>query len=297
MQALAELKRRQHGVFSRDQARAIGLTDDALYRRVSSGGLVRMLPRVFRDPAAPESWLQKLTAGLLWAGDEAVASHRSAAALWEFDGCLPGPFEITSPKGLRPPNGFVVHRHDLPLSDTARVASLRVTSPTRTLIDLASCVSDEELEIALDSGIRKGLTSLPYLTRRFDGMKAKGRPGSALMASLLAARSGVEGHVDSPLETRFLRLIRQERLPLPKPGVEVGRYRLDFAYPSIRLAIELEGYAFHSGRKAWSHDLHRRNELVSLGWNVLHFTWDDVVHQPGVVVAELRKHLCPNFLQ
>jgi len=256
-----------------------------------------MLPRVFRDPATPRSWLQSLSAALLWAGEGAVASHRSAAALWALDGCPEGPVELTSPKGLRPLDGITVHRNGLAVGDTMRVSELAVTSPTRTLLDLAGCLDEERLEVALDSALRKGLTSLSYLDRKFKSWRAQGRPGCSLMASLLAVRSDVEGHLDSALETRFLRLVRRERLPMPEAGVEVGRYRMDFAYPNLGLGIELEGYAFHSGKTAWASDLRRRNELVGLGWNILHFTWDDVVHAPETVTNELRKYLCPNFLQ
>ena len=267
-----------------------------MYRRVSTGGLVRVYPRVFRDPAVPESWLQSLTAALLWVGDEGAASHRAAAALWRFDGCPEGELEFSTPKGSRPQPGLILHKRTLPPCDVTRTKGIRVTSPTRTLLDLAGVLGDEGLEIALDSALRKGLTSLTYLQKRFADTKARGRGGSALMASLLAARSSVDQPLDSQLETRFLRLVRREGLPLPDAGVKVGRFRLDFAYPKLRLGIELDGYAFHSGKRAWTHDLRRRNELVALGWTVLHFTWDDVMRAPDAVIDELRKHLCPNLL-
>ena len=240
--------------------------------------------------------MQSLTAALLWVGDEGVASHRSAAALWRFDGCPEAELEFTTPKGVRPQPGLILHKRLLPPCDVTRTKGIRVTSPTRTLLDLAGVVSDEALEIALDSALRRGLTSLTYLQKRFADTKARGRGGSTLMASLLAARSNQSQPLDSQLETRFLRLVRGEGLPLPDIGVKAGRFRLDFAYPELNLAIELEGYAFHSGKRAWAHDLRRRNELVALGWTVLHFTWDDVVRAPDAVIDELRKHLCPNFL-
>ena len=116
------------------------------------------------------------------------------------------------------------------------------------------------------------------------------------MRRLLAQRSPGEAVLDSTLETRFLRLLRGARLPLPEPGYEVGPYRLDFAYPEIRLGIELDGYAFHSSKVAWERDLRRQNELLALGWILLRFTWTDVTQRGEAVIAEIRRHVSPNLL-
>lgn len=296
LRAFAELKRRQYGVFERDQARAIGMTDDAIRHRVSTGELARMHPRVYRDTASAVTWVQSMTAALLWAGGSGAASHRSAAAIWEFDGCLQDVIEVTVPSSRKSPPGLIVHRAVLPNGDVASVAGLKTTSPTRTLLDLAAVVDEEVLEIALDSALRKGLTSIDYLARRFGEKRSRGRPGTAAIGRLLVERSRIARHLDSPLETKFLRLLRRERLPSPEAGVVVGHYRLDFAYPAIRLGIELDGYAFHSGRDTWEYDRRRNNDLVALGWTILHFTWDDVTRTPHSVISVLRSHLSPNLL-
>ncbi len=102
--------------------------------------------------------------------------------------------------------------------------------------------------------------------------------------------------MESALETKFLRLLRKAPVPLPQAGYEVGSYRLDFAYPQIRLGIELDGWAFHSGRSAWERDLKRQNDLLALGWILLRFTWTDVTQRGDHVVAEIRRHILPNLL-
>ena len=296
LRAFGELKRHQHGIFERNQARALGLTDDAIRHRVSTGELARVYPRVYRDTASAVTWVQSMTAAVLWAGGSGAASHRSAAALWALDGCLQGVIEVTVPSSRKSPPGLIVHRALLPNGDVTSVSGLRATSPTRTLLDLAAVVDEETLEIALDSALRRGLTSVDYLARRFGEKRSRGRPGTAVVGRLLAERSRTAGHLESPLETKFLRLIRRERLPLPEAGLVVGRYRLDFAYPAVRLGIELDGYAFHSGRGTWESDRRRNNDLVALGWTILHFTWDDVTRAPQSVISVLRSHLTPNLL-
>lgn len=95
---------------------------------------------------------------------------------------------------------------------------------------------------------------------------------------------------------RLLRCIRRGRLPEPARQFEVrdrGKLfaRVDLAYPDVRLAIEADGYRYHSGRVAWQRDLERRNSLTSLGWRVIHVTWNDVVSGGERVLVEIRQAL------
>jgi very-short-patch-repair endonuclease len=66
-----------------------------------------------------------------------------------------------------------------------------------------------------------------------------------------------------------------------------------FAYPQARLAIETDGYGYHSGRRRWQHDLARRNAITLLGWRVIHVTWDDLVRRPDAVIATVRAAFTP----
>lgn len=294
-QALAALKARQFGVFRRDQAIGLGLSEDFIHRALRRGRLTRELPRVYRDPAAPRSREQELMMAQLWAGDGAAISHRSAAVLLGLAGSAPRYIEVTAPIARRAPSGVHLFRGRLVGADVTSRGPLRVVSPTRTLIDLAAVVSDEALEIALDSALSGGLTSTVYLDRRLCALGSQGRKGTGRLAQLLAMREGGRG-LESPLETKFFRLIRRHRLPQPQLGYEVGPYRLDFAYPHAKLGIELEGYAYHSGRSAWLNDAPRRNYFSDHGWLVLYFTWDDVTKRPDDVITTLRHHLFPKLV-
>src|SRR5207249_2080176 len=142
---------------------------------------------------------------------------------------------------------------------------------TRTIIDLAAVISGETLEEALDVALQRRLTSLSRVRWRLADLGRHGRPGIAMLRRLIAARSGVEAVPESVIETRFSRLLRRAGLPAPVRQYHVrdrGRLvaRVDFAYPDARLAIEVEGFRWHSGRARWERDLGRRNELTELGW-------------------------------
>src|SRR6266536_5422613 len=103
------------------------------------------------------------------------------------------------------------------------------------------------------------------------------RPGAHVLRELIGQRGGDWTPQASFLESSVRRLLKQAGLPDPAPQWEVrerGRLlaRVDLAYPETKVAIEADGYRFHSGRLAWHRDLARRNTLTSRGWQVLHVT-------------------------
>lgn len=99
------------------------------------------------------------------------------------------------------------------------------------------------------------------------------------------------GVPESELERRFLQLVRRARLPQPARQYRIGRWRVDFAYPEARIAVELDGYRSHSSLERFRSDRRRQNAVIVRGWQVLRFTWDDVVGDPSGVAAVLRAAL------
>jgi very-short-patch-repair endonuclease len=182
--------------------------------------------------------------------------------------------------------GVVVHQvGPLATVDITILDAIRVTSCTRTLIDLAAVVPAETVEEALDDALRRRLTNLPRLGRRIEAMGRKGRPGIAVLRGFIQTRAESGTIPESVIETKLLRLLRRTSSPQPECQFEVrerGRFlaRVDFAYPDIRLAIEVDGYRWHSGRARWEHDLRRRNDLTARGWRVIHVTWSDLEARP-----------------
>jgi predicted transcriptional regulator of viral defense system len=104
------LAARQHGVITRAQLRRAGITEDAIRWRVGTGSLELVVTGVYRVGGATRSWEQRLAGACLWGGPGACASHRSAGALWGFEGFGPGPVEIPTPKQNRARLPFKVHR-------------------------------------------------------------------------------------------------------------------------------------------------------------------------------------------
>ncbi len=288
---IAHLAATQHGAFSRAQLTAIGGTRDHARHRVRAGRWERPEPHVFCLAGSRPTWRRALMVACLAWGERSAVSHRAAGALWPLAGAWPEVVEVTVPPDRRRTvGGGVAHRNRLPHVDTAVLDGIPVTTPTRTLIDLAAVAPPGAVEEALDDALRRGLTSIPRLAWRLDRLGR--RPGAGPMRTLMRARRA--GSVpQSVFETRLLRVMRRAGLPAPERQHVVMRGGrvvavLDFAYPELRLAIEADGYAWHSGRSRWEHDRARLNELTLLGWRVIHVTWSELENDPAGVIDRIR---------
>jgi very-short-patch-repair endonuclease len=267
---LTRLAMKQHGVVSREQALACGVASTTITRAQHAAALERLYPGVYRLAGAPATWRQSLLAACLAMGDRAVISHAPAGALFQLPGLPPRGVEVSVPRGRRRIRGITFHRPmSLEKVDVTAIDAIPVTTPARTLIDLATCVDRDRLEEALDDALRRRLVSLPKLRWRIKELGAR-----KLLTKLVEERA--HGVTESNLEIRVLRAIRAAGLPKPVIQHRIGRYRVDLAYPEDRVAVECDGYQFHSGRRAFDADRERRNVLTAMKWTVLHATWTDV---------------------
>jgi len=276
--ALAGLAATQYGVFSRGQARGLGVTDAAIRHGLRSGSIHPMLPRVYCIAGSPESWMQRVIAATLWGGTGSFASHMTAAALRNLLETVPAEVTMTTTRDLRSRKGLRVHRvREIRACDAEIVGGIPITETTRTLLDIAGQAPIDLVEVALDRALHRRLTTIRRLGWRLNNVGARGQPGAALLRGLLDERPLGTVAPESPLEGRFIRLLSREGLPPPQrqyvilaDGVFVAR--VDFAYPGHRLAIEVDGYAYHSGKRRWEKDLERRNAIEAEGWRVLNLT-------------------------
>ena len=297
--ALRAIADEYFGLVRRDQLEALGFSSSGLTRLVRSGLLERVRPRVYRLLGAPLSRDAKIMAALLWAGDEALASHRTGA---EING-IAEPFEdieITTTGSVRAPD-LIVHRRVFWLpGDAASVNGIPVTSVERTIVDLAGVAPRGRVERSLDSALLLPGVSIETVSRRLEATARQGRNGTTKLRGLLAERAAERNPVESPLERDFLSLVRERRMPEPvaqHPVMVDGRIvaRLDFAYPELKLGIELDGYAFHSSREAFERDRHRLTMLGNEGWRILVFTRKQVNDHPVYVEKSVLRAYAAAF--
>ncbi len=191
--------------------------------------------------------------------------------------------------------GLLVHRTDVPSEDRRVLRGIPATSVARTLIDLATCLDEDQLAIVVEDAWWRKLAAPDWVERRL-GKLARGRDGAKALRRVLAdcRRRGVP--LESALEVRLWRLLKRSRLRLPELGYpfadDFGQPgRIDFAYPGHQLAVEADGYGTHGDREAFERDRVRYARLAALGWRVLPVTWRQVDERPAKVVERIRRAL------
>jgi very-short-patch-repair endonuclease len=285
----------QFGVFSRFQALEEGATPRQIQHRLAQGRWDSPLPRVYRIVGAAAGHEQSAMAATLWAGDGAMLSHAAAGRLWGIDGIRGTKPElwVPSPRNPRTP-GIVIHRGlRLDRADRTTLGPIPITTPVRTLIDVAGRLEDERLTAAMESVFRKELGTPERLAARLRALRESGRPGAGRLEELLRARGA--GALESSLEAKVWTLLCRSTLPRPvrqhwvrTPG---GPYRLDFAWPRQRLALEADSWQHHGDRVSFGKDRARLSEMVAIRWRVLVVTWDACTTTPRRVLRWVESAL------
>jgi very-short-patch-repair endonuclease len=293
-EALLTLAKRQHGVFTRDQAFAAGATARFIDRRLASGDWVRLDNAVYALPSFPPTYRRQLKAAELGSRDAAIAG-RAAGALHALTG-----FHPVRPEILVPPNVRAVARladvHRYAGARLATVDGIRVTSVAQTLFDVAHRVDLWTYERALDDALVGRKVRMDDLLERRDFYRGSRRRGFPLLRALLDERSDAAWEpVESELEAIAARLFgrldghldlrRQVRLRWR----DAAERRFDFVDRRRRLIIEVDGRRWHTRVRDFERDLWRTNEAIARGWRVLRFTWVHLTASPDDVLATILR--------
>lgn len=192
----------------------------------------------------------------------------------------PDTVEIAFPASKRSRPGVRVRERVLAVEDRAVLNGLPVVGPARTVLDTAVALSDGSA--FLDRALQRHV-SLDQL--RAAEARMTGANGVVEARRLLAA-AGDRAH--SMAERLLLRLLKEAGIGGWVLHLRVGPYEVDVAFPETRVAIEIDGWAWHSDVERFRSDRRKGNDLVAGGWTLLRFTWHDLHHSPQRVVAEIR---------
>lgn len=289
---LPALWRRQNGVARHGQLLE-HLSRWAVPRMVTAGELVRVHPRVYRLAAYPETPRNRVRAAALWAPDGAVLHGVAAAYWWELHPDPPQEVVLAVPPALvrRAPAGVRLVRIVLGPRDTRIVDDVRVTDLALTVLDAAVALGATRdsggagrkmVDRALQKVVTLGELRAAHAGRprgraaaEVDGLlrqlgdRTASEPERRVVAALRAA--GLEGFVVN------------HRLHLFGRDVVI-----DIAFLGIKLAVEVQGWAWHREHDRFVDDARRRTVLVRAGWTILEVTWADLVERPEQVVADIR---------
>lgn len=281
-------------MFTLAELRGHGLSKQGVLRRQRRSNLVRVYPGVYALGwlvAVPEAgWLAAVKA----CGRGAVLSHRSAAALWSFWEAGEHFPEVTIPgPGARQVSGIVIRRSRfLGPQEVTRERGVPVTTPARTLIDLASVLDDRRLRQAVRRAQGRRRLNLPQLLAAIDRLGP--RRGSAGLRRIVA---GGPSPTRTVLEDTVLDLLLAggfEHPDVNKPLLLSGRRIVpDFRWPRQRLVIEADGTAWHDQKIAREDDAERQALLEAHGERVIRVTWAQAVRHPNATLARVHASGAP----
>jgi len=281
---------RQQGVVSRGQLLALGLSAAAIGRRVAAGHLRPVCAGVYQVGPIPAPNAKEMAA-VLAAGPGAVLSHGSALRMWGVGKADIGrPIHVSVPdRWIRRRPGIVFHRSGLlDPSERAIQAGIPVTAPLRTLVDLAGTLGSHELGRAVAAVERGGLLK-PADREKLDA-HYRGRRGVVLLRTLLEAGSA-HHFTRSEAERRFMELLRSAGLPPAHTNVAQGPFELDFFWPQLNVAVEVDGFAFHGSRAKFENDRRKDAWLLARGIQMVRVTWRQITREPIVVAVQVGQAL------
>lgn len=288
---MAATAARQRGAISHRQLIALGLSRRMIERLVGSGHLHRIHTGVYlvghtaRAPQAAEM------AALLAVGHGAVLSHGTAAVLFGILEQPPPMIELTlagrTPTGR---SGLHVHRTAvLHPSDVVRRGPLRLISPGRTLLDLATRMDGRSLRWAIEEARVRRLVSHDKL--RDVLARHPGRRGAARLRTAVEELTGEATLTRTEIERLLHDIVRDADLPRPRANVKIHGWSADLYWPEQRLVAEADGYAYHSGREAFERDRRKDAALQAAGLRVARLSWRQITREPIAVAALLGRLL------
>jgi very-short-patch-repair endonuclease len=283
---IAELAARQHGNVTLAQLRGIGLSVSEIRDRNQRGWLIRRHREVYAVGHVPPTRESRWLAAVLALGDGAVLGYVAGGAHWRMlQGAAITEVIVPTTAGRPRRDGIVVHRQRLPASHVTVHQGIPVTTPVRTLLDLASVLSLGALARAFEQA--QVLLRLPPAPLAAEVISRPRHRGNAKLRRILSGAVD-PADVRSVLELRFLRLCACYGIPRPQVNVPIGDWTPDFLWPDVGLVVETDGVEFHRTPAARRRDALKDHVLRGVGLIVMRLTWADVTERPAETAARIR---------
>jgi very-short-patch-repair endonuclease len=282
----------QRGLVSRRQLASAGIAASTITRLAASGWLRRRHSGVFAVGPALHIPLADETAALLAVRAGAALSHHTAAILWRLRATASGDglIHVTVPgASVEDPDGVRAHRSTVLRPWDIRIHhGLPVIAPPRVLLDLVPTIGVRETERALDRMLIERLGSLGQIRELL--ARAGRHHGRSALQDILDGYTTTT-FTRSEAEERFLALIRRAGLPHPLVNTRHLGYEIDFFWPDSQVAVEIDGFAFHSTRDRFEDDRERDRRLRAAGITVIRITWRQLEREPEAVLVDVAQAL------
>jgi hypothetical protein len=289
------IAQKQHGLLTRAQALARGLSDGDIRGRLNTAIWLRVYAGVYRVAGSRVTHEQAVLAASLAAGGRALASHGTAAELHGLPGG-DGQIHITVVgRRILVPAVKVHVVTGLQGPDCAVKNGIPVTTVARTIIDLAQILSVVRLEEVLDHALAARLVSLNVLQQRLEKTGTRGRRGAGVLAVLVGVRLDGSPRPRQRGERLFAQIVAEYGLPTPEREVEFllsdGRtVFVDWVFSRV-VGVEIDSYTHHSSLTDWSADHSRNNLLRAKGLTLLNITYPMLKYDRAGVAATVDEAL------
>lgn len=282
---------RHHGLITLG---ASGLSNAAWHRALRSGTLIELHRHVARLPGTTHDHMQRIHAAVLAAGAGAMASHLSAAALWNLIDTADDLVHVVITDRNRRPmlDGVIVHRpSDHRRLQPQRRDNIRCTDPLRTLCDLGA-ERPSLVGPAVGAALAARLVDLDALTAAVATLGRRGRPGTPALRTAIDDWAIDHRPADSTLELVFADLVRRYRLPPVSFHERICGWEIDFRFIGTPLLVECDGWGTHGlDRDQFERDRRKDSDLSSAGWQVLRFSYRAIVNEPSDTGRRIRRAL------
>ncbi len=288
---------RQHGLISRAQLRAIGLSDAAIASRVASGGLQGLVRGVFAVGHRATGRHAVMLAAAMACGEGTVVSHGSAAELLGLRDRRSVSIDVIAPgRAGRRIEG--VKRHDgypVPPDEVGVCDGIPCTSPSRTLVDLAGQLSERSLRRLVEQAAVLRLLDIPGIDRSLARRRRRGAP---MLRRVIAPWRG-EGErprrLRSRTEAQLFAAVAEAGFPRPRCNVKLEidtrQLEVDLLWEEQRLVVETDGEETHGTPAAFQHDRWRDQLLTAAGYRTVRITWHQLQHERAAVLERLGRML------
>ncbi len=296
--AIARLAERQHGVVSRGQLNALGLSEREIDLRITSGELYPVFRGTFAVGHLAIGRRGRLLAAVLACGDGALLSHGSAAELQELWDKQSIQVDVIPPRRagrkiadirwhnvLRPTPGEIEIRDGIPC-----------TTVSRTLVDMAGRTGFTSLGRLVERAAIQRRLDVAEVDRILTRGRRRGAPNLRTILELWRTDAERKPRLRSPLEARLLPALIAAGVPRPEYNVKLrvdgGRpLEVDLLWRERRLAIEADGEETHGTRSAFQEDRRRDQRLVAAGYRVARVTWRQAEDEPSAVATRVKRML------
>lgn len=283
------LAREQNAVIATRQLASCGIDSDAISVRVARGQLHRVHRGVYAVGTGTLSLRGELTAAVLACGSDAVLSHRAAAAWWEMLTWEGGPVDLIVPRSAgRRLDGIRPHRsRSLDEGDIWRRDNIRVTSPARTILDLAAGMAPDAYRRTVRQAFAEGRVSVRQLSDVL--ARAPRHSGAAKLRDLIA-----HGYAPTRSELEDLALDLLDEAAVERPEINPKLHldghdiRPDMLWRDRRLVIELDSRRWHSDPLTQQDDAAKQAILEANGIRVMRISWHQLVDRPRQTVTRVR---------